>query len=153
MEVMRNFFIAIVAVVAVCTGLFLYEHHMSASFLHGESSQTVTIGRHKVFVEVAGTPAARAKGLSGRAALAQDHGMLFILDAPERASFWMPDMHFPIDIIWIDASRNITEVTADVAADSYPQRYAPKAPARYVLEVNAGWASAHNVREGMAVEF
>ena len=61
----------------------------------------LAIGFHRVRAEVANTLPRRRQGLSGRPSLAPGEGMIFPYDPPEQPSFWMPDMHFDIDILWI----------------------------------------------------
>jgi hypothetical protein len=61
----------------------------------------VTIGSAVFSAEVASTTVEQARGLSGRAGLGQDEGMLFLFSSPGVKNFWMKDMNFPIDMIWI----------------------------------------------------
>ena len=94
-------------------------------------------GRPYVF-EVRRTPEERAQGLSGRSGLTDDEGMLFIFDYDARHGFWMKDMLFALDIIWLDADMNVVHAETDVSPDTYPRSFVPTVPARYVLEINAG---------------
>jgi len=111
---------------------------------------TATVGETVVRVEVAASPGARARGLSGHAPLAADEGMIFIFPEAGWPSFWMKGMRFPLDIIWINDNR-VVEVTADVptpsGSGSLPL-YAPKEPADKALEVPAGFARANDVALG-----
>lgn len=113
------------------------------------------IGNTRIFLEVAQTSAEIQKGLSGRSSLDQQNGMLFMFPKPALYRFWMPNMHFPLDMIWIrdgkvvDISANVSEVFDK----EHPAFYTPKVPARYVLEVNAGFSSRHGIRIGDAVIF
>src|SRR4051812_1798797 len=66
----------------------------------GHISYINIAGQH-VVVDLATTPTTREQGLSGRAALPENHGMLFVFDTPGVYPFWMKDMNFPIDMIWI----------------------------------------------------
>lgn len=115
----------------------------------------VVIHGADITVELSTTTAAIQQGLSGRLTLAADSGMLFIFGTPAIYRFWMPDMHFPLDMIWINAgkvvdiSRNVT-TTFNPAA---PVFYTPKAPAEDVLEVNAGFSTAHGIVPGDSVAF
>ncbi len=99
-------------------------------------------GATTVSVEIVRTQALREKGLSGRVSLDSDKGMLFIFPEPGRYGFWMPDMHFPIDIIWIDANWRIVDIAPSVPADSYPKEFWGKSTSLYTLEVVAGKAAA-----------
>lgn len=108
-------------------------------------------------VELANTPQAQEHGLSDRASLAQDHGMLFdFTNASEKQpEFWMKDMHFNLDFIWI-ANNKIIGMTANVPAPKNPSEplptYSPPGNIDYELEVNAGWSKNHNVLVGDTVE-
>jgi uncharacterized membrane protein (UPF0127 family) len=83
------------------------------------------------------------KGLGGRESLPNDSGMLFVMPEPIIPNFWMKDMLFPIDFIWIDEEMKIVAITPSIGVDSYPITFSPPSPVKYVLEVNAG-LSAHN---------
>jgi uncharacterized membrane protein (UPF0127 family) len=116
-----------------------------------DSTVAVRIGDASVRAEVAATPAARERGLSGRASLAEDRGMLFVY--PDRAvrTFWMKGMRFPIDMIWIDRGRVTgVEANAPVPAGGDLPLYRSDGPADRVLEVRAGWAGRHGVERGDA---
>jgi uncharacterized protein len=111
-------------------------------------------GRIRVEVEVMLTPAAQEKGLSGHAPLAADQGMLFLFDSPQRYGFWMKDMTFPIDIIWI-AGEKVADITVNAAIPVQGQDlpiYSPRVPVDKVLEVPAGFAALHGLRIGSTVE-
>ena len=112
----------------------------------------VHIGSTAVAVEVADTPAAREQGLSGRASLPEGRGMLFVFDTPGNHGFWMKDMNFSLDIIFADASGTIVTVYQNLSPDSYrktpPDIFYPTAPAKYVLEIPAGFAAAHGIGVG-----
>jgi uncharacterized membrane protein (UPF0127 family) len=99
----------------------------------------VTIGFHRIQVEVADTPERRARGLSGRAHLVEDRGMVFPYARAERHGFWMLEMRFDIDIVWIRDDR-IVDVTRRALHDPTGELpvYRPREPANLVLEVPAG---------------
>ncbi|MGH7287601.1 MAG: DUF192 domain-containing protein [Myxococcota bacterium] len=113
----------------------------------------VTIGIHVIDAEIADTLARRQRGLSGRASLPAGQGMLFVYEEPGLHGFWMPDMHFDIDILWIRAGR-IVHVESDVphtASEPLPV-YRPREPADVVLELPAGTARRLGFRPGDAVQ-
>ena len=112
------------------------------------STTTVTIGSVVVFVEVASTDIARKQGLSGRNVLEDGRGMLFVFDTEGEWGIWMKDMNFPIDIIWVGQDGTVVTVAKDVSPDTYPQAFYPSVPARFVLEVPAGFVAAHDIDEG-----
>ena len=110
-------------------------------------------------VELAVTPEQRSQGLSGRDSLPPDTGMLFVFETEGNYTFWMKDMLFPLDLIWISAECGVVEVTANAPPPEPGQstndlpRYTPSVPARHVLEINAGEAAAADIDPGDPVEF
>ena len=119
----------------------------------------VRIGNTVYVVDLALTSDERAQGLSGRPSLDTDRAMLFVYDRDHLRRFWMPDMHFPLDMVWIRADCTVAGVTADVPnppldtpRDQLP-RYPASEPVRFVLEINAGQAETHEIIPGSPVEF
>ena len=75
-----------------------------------------------------------------RTRLAANHGMLFVYKKAELRSFWMKNTRIPLDILFFDAERRLINVSADTPpckSDPCPT-YQSAAPAKYVLELNAG---------------
>ncbi len=115
--------------------------------LSGTRYLELALKGEKFAVEVADTPAKRIQGLSGRDGLGVNEGMLFTFDEPGAHGFWMKDMKFPIDIIWISNSE-VIYVLNNLNPDSYPTIFSPPKPVNQVLEVKAGTALRLNVVEG-----
>lgn len=110
----------------------------------------VKINDLEIPVDLATTSEAVQKGLSGRSSLDQDKGMLFIFDKPSYYRFWMPDMNFPIDIIWIERNQvvGIEENISNNFNSVNPVFYTPPEPVSRVLEVNAGFVSRNEIKIG-----
>mgnify|MGYP003619947820 CR=1 FL=1 len=94
-----------------------------------------------------------AKGLSGRESMPANQGMLFVFPESSKHCFWMKDMQFPLDMIWVDANKKVVHVEADVQPDSYPNEICPPQPAVYVIEVNAGVAKKAYLTPGSQLQF
>jgi uncharacterized membrane protein (UPF0127 family) len=111
--------------------------------------------RNCFHVEVAATPEARENGLMFRDVLPEGNGMFFIFEDASRYSFWMKNMNFPIDILWIDDDKRIVDVKPDVPpCQAEPcALYTPKLNARYVLEIPAGAAWANGLKAGTKITF
>jgi uncharacterized membrane protein (UPF0127 family) len=93
-------------------------------------------------IEVAEDDAAREHGLMDRTEMAIDHGMLFVFQDDIPRAFWMKNTKIALDMLFFDADRRLVSVQHDVPpclADPCPA-YSSGAPARYVLELNAGQA-------------
>ena len=129
--------------------LYSFEHRPVHTIAVDKISLTqLTLASTSVNVEIMRTPQERDRGLSGRLSLVRDHGMLFIFDHPDTYGFWMPEMQFPIDIIWLNANWQIVDIAHSVAPESYPHVFTPKAPATFVLEVVAGLSAQSGWHEG-----
>src|SRR3989344_1775222 len=114
---------------------------------------TVAINGQTYFIEIADTAASQQHGLSDRTSLPQEHGMLFIFPEKQVRSFWMKDMHFPLDMIWIDGDTivDITENVPPPTPGESPAIVYPKAPVDKVLELNAGEVKRIGVSAGQKV--
>ena len=133
---------------------YVFMQQDTGSFLKGAFSpktQHITVNGVPVSVEIAATPQERAQGLSGRTTLGPGQGMLFIFQEDGAWRFWMKDMHFPIDIIWIDNNGFVVAAHTNVSPSTYPQTFEPSRVARYVLEVPAGFMAQHHISIGDAV--
>ena len=108
-----------------------------------------------VTVEVAADDATRAQGLMYRDQLAADRGMIFLFAQSGDYPFWMKNTLIPLDMIWIDDAKKIVHVASNVPpckADPCPS-YPPNANSKYVLEVAAGVAAKHGLKNGDALRF
>ena len=119
----------------------------------------VRIGDTVYVADLAVTGAERAQGLSGRSSLAGDRAMLFVYEDDQPRTFWMPDMHFPLDMVWIRSDCTVDGVTElvpnpplDTPRDQLP-RYPSTGPVRFILEINAGQAEARGIVPGSPVQF
>lgn len=109
-----------------------------------------------VYAEVVDTPRARAKGLSGRLQLAEDEAMLFVFEHPGKYGFWMKDMLFPIDMVWISENGTVVHIERRVSPDTYtknepPQTFINTPDAKYVLELASGQAEKYGLYLGSKV--
>lgn len=116
--------------------------------------QMVSIGSTIFRVDVADTPGAREKGLSGRTSLSNNEAMLFVFDSDGDLPIWMKGMKIPIDIIWLDSSKKVVHLEQNVQPDAFPYTtYKSPVPARYVLEMTAGQARRSGVAVGKVATF
>jgi uncharacterized membrane protein (UPF0127 family) len=118
-------------------------------------TKMVELGGVTLTVELATTPAAQQQGLSGRDSMPLNHGMLFIFDQEGHWSFWMYEMKFPLDIIWFDINRKAVffELDLQPCTPTGCPVYTPPVNTMYVLEVNAGFVSAHEIILGDSFYF
>lgn len=115
--------------------------------------ETITLKNTPITVDVAVTQADQERGLGGRDGLAENQGMLFVFTKDDHYPFWMKDMKFAIDIIWISSAGKVVHIVPNLAPSTYPNAFQSPTPARSVLELPAGWAAAHHVALGDTVTF
>lgn len=108
-------------------------------------------GRHRFTIDVADTPATRARGLMERTGIAPDYGMLFDFGADQPVSFWMKNTPTPLDMIFIRADGTVAGIAADTTPYSLETIDSP-APVRFVLEVVAGTARRIGLVPGNRME-
>ena len=116
----------------------------------------VEIGGERIPVEIADDDTERARGLMFRDQLAAGTGMLFLHDREEPQAYWMKNTRIPLDILYFDNARKLVAQQRDVppcsAGNACPP-YPSNAPARYVLELNAGEAAKLKLENGAELVF
>jgi uncharacterized membrane protein (UPF0127 family) len=119
---------------------------------HHDITRTLQLDDARYVLEVASTQDIQAKGLSGRASLPEYQGMLFTYTHPGRQCFWMKDMRFPLDIVWLDAHKVVLHMQQNVSPDTYPQSFCADS-ASYVIELNAGETAKRQIHAGEQLQF
>jgi uncharacterized membrane protein (UPF0127 family) len=111
---------------------------------------SVELGGKTFAVEIADTREKQALGLMFRDSMPDDQGMLFIFPNEAPRSFWMKNTRIPLDIMYFDKELKMVSISADTLPCKVTQcpSYPSKAPAMYVLELNAGAAKKLGVGEG-----
>ncbi|MCX6745280.1 MAG: DUF192 domain-containing protein [Candidatus Parcubacteria bacterium] len=142
----------IIFVIAVILVVFFTN---PAYFTSGLSKGKLIINGKTISIELAKTPEQIINGLSNRSNLKDNQGMLFIFSDKRYRSFWMKDMKFPLDMIWIDDNKIIgiaANVPVPAQGDSNPPVYRSDSEVNYVLEINGGAAEKNNFKVGDEIE-
>lgn len=132
------------------------QPHRLEQALTISDSQTGAI-KASLNIEVADTREEKSKGLGGRQSLATDSGMLFVYDQKEKYKFWMKNVKFALDIIWIDGDM-VVDIIKNVPPPESKQKdetlpiYEPIQPVDSILEVNAGFTGSNNITVGDKIE-
>lgn len=116
-----------------------------------EPTANIRVANIPVQVADADTPQEREQGLSGTTRLSEGTGMWFAFEKDDQHSFWMKDMRYAIDIIWISRDLRVVYIEHSVQPDTFPDAFTPPTPARYVLEVPAGFAERNGIAVGSEV--
>ena len=156
---MKNFLNWILIIVFVFLGFLLINQqnalapNVQVNNLDFNKIQYVKIAGKILKVKLALTPEAQEKGLSGRKELKEDEGMLFVFSHMGQYPFWMKDMNFNMDIIWLGEDLRVVFIKKNASLESYPETFLPKQNARYVLEVLSQFSEKNNLKVGDRVEF
>lgn len=144
-----------VLLILIAGGAFwhFYTSKVATQTNSGLPKAVLKINGISLVVEVAQTKAEHEKGLSGRTSLSPDSGMLFIFPEPGIYGFWMPDMHFAIDILWLDSNLRVVYIKKNATPDSYPTVFTPDTNAKFVLEVVSGFTDQHSIKVGDTAVF
>lgn len=106
----------------------------------------LTAGFHRIEAEVASTPQTRSQGLMHRTAMPLQRGMLFVFTANAQHCMWMKNTNLPLAVAFIDETGrilNIEEMQPHAETNHCAAR-----PARYALEMNAGWFAQRGLKAG-----
>lgn len=142
-----------VALISAGTAYFWLRSQDPPLLLYQSEKLQLSIKGTYLTAYVADTDQEKIAGLSNRPSLGSSEGMLFVYDQPLTPSFWMKDMRFPIDIIWIGEDKKIVFVHENVSPDTFPRTFAPPSPVKYVLEVQSGFSKARGISSGDLVDF
>lgn len=136
---------------------FMKEFFANANVIDSEYLKgSVIVDNYKILVDIALTDKQVQDGLAIKNSLNENEGMLFFLGEPRKASFWMKNMKFPIDIIWLNEKFSIVHIEQELQPCEsvfYCKSYKPNSEALYVLETIAGFTKKHNLQIGDNVDF
>lgn len=120
------------------------------------SSAIIELGGERFEVRIADNRDKRAKGLGDSKPLEKNEGMLFVFETAGKYQFWMKDLSYPLDIIWVaggtivDIAPRVAPPIAGESPESY-RKYAPRLPADRVIEVAAGTVDRLGIKIGDSV--
>jgi len=155
--------IILLFVVAACNKKAEEEPPVAPPTTHHEQPQFVKEGELiflkpdgkeivKINIEVAETPAEQEKGLMNRPYMNNEDGMLFIFNRDEERGFWMRNTIIPLDIMYVNAQMEIVSIA--VNTEPYSERSIPSGrPAKYVVEVNAGFSAQYGITAGCKISY
>jgi len=142
-----------VAIIVLAVGFLIWFQPAAKTVLSIHTAEHT----YNLLVDVVRTPKEREQGLMGRSALPEDEGMLFIYETASTSAFWMKDMNFPLDLVFIGSDKSVVEMMGKVppcqTADEFCTRYKPNHPSRYVLELAGGFVEKYGIQPGDTVSW
>lgn len=159
--------------VIICVGIILFfirtqpspPHPLSTAVREGEQQQKqdnpnltktptkkIILKNKEINLLVVQTPDETMWGLSDFPSLPPDTGMMFIFLRPGIYSFWMKDMRFSLDMIWLDSDNRVVTIHENISPDTYyknpSELFLPTSPASAVIEVPSGFVEKNNLSVG-----
>jgi uncharacterized membrane protein (UPF0127 family) len=128
------------AIVTIFVAIFLNKLHQAPP------TTPVKLGTISYNLETASSTAAKENGLGRRGGMPASYGMLFPYAISGQECYWMKNMRFSLDMIWLDSSRKVVRVVSDISPGTYPKSYC--ALSQYVIELNAGQAARAHILVG-----
>jgi uncharacterized protein len=123
------------------------------------SKGTVKLDDVMLDVQVAETDSQKTRGLMFQNELPYNQGMIFVFDDEQVVPMWMPNMQFPLDMIWFDKGGNVVHIEKNVPPCKSPIETATCTvengggeKAKYVLEVSAGFVDKFKITENSKLQ-
>jgi len=144
----KLFFLVLFALLLIASFKYIpYHCNSTACVQNNLQTRTILLKDIPVSVTLAQTIPEITKGLGGRDGLKENEGMLFVFNQPGLYGFWMKDMKFSIDIVWIENNK-VVFIKKSVSPDTYPESFSSAQPASMVLELQSGFCDTHGVSVG-----
>lgn len=145
LEAKRIYIIVLITVLLLTVLIFYYGFTKPSE----DDRLVIQVGSAIVKAEVADDEIEQLHGLMFRESLARDGGMFFVFNSEEQLGFWMKNMKFPIDIIFIDKDFRIVDIKENFRpCVSEPCEIYYSKPAQYALEVNNGFVQVNEIGIG-----
>lgn len=127
----------------------------SSSVDNVNTTSVVKVNNITLNVILATTPGDQSKGLAVKDSMNENEGMLFVFKNSQKHSFWMKDMKFPIDIIWVDPEGRIVHIEKNLQPCVFLlpcTSYSPENDSMYVLEVVSNFTNKYNIKLGDQIQ-
>jgi uncharacterized membrane protein (UPF0127 family) len=127
----------------------------NSDFFPNYEKKSVLINGFKVLLAIASNDELRIKGLSGSQMLNENEGMLFLFDKPSKQGFWMNEMKYAIDIIWLDSNSRVVHVEKNLEPCKIflvCPVYNPQVDSLYVIELSAGFVDRNSIKNGTIID-
>ena len=113
----------------------------------------LSFGTEAVKMDALTTKQEQMKGYTNRTRPEDNHGFLYVLDKPSRYAYWMKNMLFTTDVVWLDGQLRVIDLKASVKPETYPdQIFEPIQPASYMLEFPDGFITRNRITIGDTVD-
>jgi uncharacterized membrane protein (UPF0127 family) len=149
---MKKVIIAILVILVVFLGLLFLKPIRKDIYVEYKTTNINILGT-EFTAQIADNDPLRELGLSYRNSLDDNSAMLFVFERPSVYKFWMKDMKFPIDMIWLDENKEVIHIEKDVKPETFPESFGPNKNAKYIIEIKANRVDQIGLSVGDILEF
>jgi len=136
-------FLIFISIVAIILNIYLPDNVCGRY-----SNKTLDFNGKNIIVQIADNDCKRVLGLSGKKPLSEEEGMFFVFENTGSHGFWMKDMSFSIDILWLDENFKVVGMETSLAPKTFPKVYGTNFISKYVLELATGMVDKNNIKVG-----
>lgn len=146
----------------ICTLIILTCFFVPANKIFGVQSSFFPNREHipihfpnqkQLDVAISNTEKQRNLGLGFVYKMSDKNGMLFLFKKSDWYTFWMKNMFIPIDIVFMNENKIVTDIYKNVLPSSFPRIYSPSKKVKYVLEINSGNSTKLGIKVGQKINF
>ncbi|OGK57371.1 hypothetical protein A3J15_01370 [Candidatus Roizmanbacteria bacterium RIFCSPLOWO2_02_FULL_38_10] len=157
---MKRLSVYFIVVITLFTFLLLFvtKNNITSFFFTKKTEfsnyqvRKVSIGSHKYYLYIADSDIKRSQGLSNTKRLNTNEGMLFVFKTADKYGFWMKDMKYALDFIFL-RNYHVIDIINNVTPQSFPKVYKPRFASDQVIELNAGQTSLNKIKIGDFISF
>lgn len=143
-----------ISIIVIALGVII-ALYMKTLAKRESTTAVLRVGQASYQVATLDTVASQAMGLSGLPTMAENVGALFVFGTVDPRYFWMHDMRFSLDVVWIRDGVVIglqENIPHPAANDGQIARFQSSEPCNWVLELNAGQIAKQGIKVGDTVE-
>jgi uncharacterized membrane protein (UPF0127 family) len=130
---------------------FIFIKGQSVSSFPGYKEAQLNLHGHNLRLYIADNDKTREQGLSGIKKLKDNEGMVFVFRKPDYYAFWMKDMNFPLDFIYVNINK-VVDIKENISPQTYPQAFEPVGPSDKIIEVNVGTVQKLSIKKGDIIQ-
>jgi uncharacterized membrane protein (UPF0127 family) len=152
MAYMKIIFRSIIFLLLLIIAFFFIKNHFGLL----ETKASATIKNQTFYIDVVKEQKNKQIGLSTKNSITQNYGMYFPFEKSDYHAFWMKNMKFPIDIIFLQDDIVVSifsNIPAPKSKNEALPFYQPTEPANAVLEISAGLSQKLDLKKGDKITF
>ncbi len=147
---MKKILIVLMLFCTLTISLILIKGKIDKNIFPSYKTKNIRINTFPLKLYLADIDTKREQGLSNIKSMPQDEGVMFIFNHSGSYSFWMKDMNFALDFIYLEKNK-IVDLKENISPSTYPNTFVSNVPADTIIEVNSGIIKKYQIKKGMEI--